>query len=449
MSPEFQSTLEDNKITNEMLPVYYGSMIRFKSKIENIYLHSHQHRYPREHNGKVSSNGQQVTGYGHKDENNIWHIVPADLSFNETRGDYNVERFLIRSGDYVRLMHNTTRKFLLTHNVASPLTMTNQEVTAVDWDGTSEHENADTTVWRIDIVESIADPRFDNKYVTSKIHYLQLTHNDTNCTLLNYEVNLPEWGYRQREINAAKVVDKPGTLWSIDNVYPPNGWTDVELERARGVDYLGHKKPTFWKKFVELVLVSLETNSKLVDPHSSLWEPLLWPFLTKGMNFYFCKDNLNLNDTNNKCRIYLLGNPFTWYVAILSLPALLLLVLVDRFAELRGTHLLTRQQRSFLYPKGCFFLLAYLTHYLPFFFMGRILYFHHYLPSYLLSTLVFASLYQIVIMRFPVFGSRNFLVLFGVITVYMFWHFSAITYGRDITEEGLRSLQWTKGWHFI
>lgn len=456
MSAEFQSTLQGNKITNEILPVYYGSMVRFKSKVENIYLHSHIHKYPQVFNNKVSSNGQQVTGYGHKDDNNLWQIIPADLKFIENKGDYNEDRFLIRNGDLVRLMHNTTQKYLLTHNVASPLTMTNQEVTAVDWDGTEEHEKAEKTIWRVDLIESIADPRFDNKYLTTKIHYIRLTHIDTNCTLLNFEVSLPEWGYKQREINAAKV-DTPNTLWSVDTVIPPNGWTSFELENARGVDYLGHKKPTFWKKFVEVVLVSLETNSKLVDPHSSLWDPLMWPFMTKGMNFYFCKDPNNdeensneiKNEDKNKCRIYLLGNPFTWYLGLLSLPMLLLIIVVDRFAELRGYQLLTRQQRSFLYPKGCFFLLAYLTHYLPFFFMGRILYFHHYLPSYLLSTLVFACVYQVAVLRFPTLGSRNTIAAICVIAIAMFWRFSPLTYGLDITEEGLKSLQWTKGWHFI
>lgn len=441
MSPEFQSTLENNKVTNEILPVYYGSLVRFKSKIENIYLHSHVHKYPQSHNNKVSSNGQQVTGYGHKDENNLWFIVPADISFTETTGDYMKERFYVRDGDYVRLFHNSTQKYLLTHNVASPLTMTNQEVTAVDWDGTDEHTNAAKTIWRIEFVESIADPKYDNKYLSTKIHYVRLIHKDSNCTLLNYEVSLPEWGYRQREINAAKT-DKPGTLWDIDDTYPAGGWTDVELRNARGVDYLGHRKPSFWKKFVELVYVSLDTNSKLVDPKSSLWDPLGWPFLVQGMNFFFCKDN-------EKCRIYLLGNPFTWYLALLSLPALVLLIVLDRFAELRGRVLLTRAQRSFLYPKGCFFFLCYLVHYLPFFFMGRILYFHHYLPSYLLSTLTFASVYQVLMMRYSSLGSRTAVGVISACAIGMFLRFTPITYGLDITEEGLRSLQWYKGWHFI
>lgn len=58
MSLPFQTTLEGNKITNATFPVYYGSTIKIKSHVENVWLHSHVHTYPLVHgDNKVSSQG--------------------------------------------------------------------------------------------------------------------------------------------------------------------------------------------------------------------------------------------------------------------------------------------------------------------------------------------------------------------------------------------------------
>lgn len=63
---------------------------------------------------------------------------------------------------------------------------------------------------------------------------------------------------------------------------------------------------------------------------------------------------------------------------------------------------LGKGSRSRLYNSTGFFFLAWATHYLPFFLMGRQLFLHHYLPAHLASCLVAGSLVEFVFSAEPV-----------------------------------------------
>jgi dolichyl-phosphate-mannose-protein mannosyltransferase len=52
--------------------------------------------------------------------------------------------------------------------------------------------------------------------------------------------------------------------------------------------------------------------------------------------------------------------------------------------------------RSRLYNSTGFFFIAWATHYLPFYVMGRQLFLHHYLPAHLASTLVTGALLEFI-----------------------------------------------------
>ena len=104
-TPQFQSTLQGNLITATTYPIYYGSVVTIKSKVENIFLHSHAHNYPLRHlDGKVSSQGQQVTGYAIDDHNNDWIIFPP-LEDTEKLASISDGRIPIKNGDLFRLLH--------------------------------------------------------------------------------------------------------------------------------------------------------------------------------------------------------------------------------------------------------------------------------------------------------------------------------------------------------
>jgi dolichyl-phosphate-mannose-protein mannosyltransferase len=64
--------------------------------------------------------------------------------------------------------------------------------------------------------------------------------------------------------------------------------------------------------------------------------------------------------------------------------------------------------RSRLYNSTGFFFLAWATHYLPFYLMGRQLFLHHYLPAHLASTLVTGALLEFIFNVEPVIDDASY-----------------------------------------
>jgi dolichyl-phosphate-mannose-protein mannosyltransferase len=81
MTPEFQETLSDNVMLANAITIDFYDTITLKHKETKAYLHSHAEKYPlRYDDGRVSSQGQQVTGYPFTDTNNYRQILPAGPS---------------------------------------------------------------------------------------------------------------------------------------------------------------------------------------------------------------------------------------------------------------------------------------------------------------------------------------------------------------------------------
>jgi dolichyl-phosphate-mannose-protein mannosyltransferase len=100
-----------------------------------VFLHSRVESYPlRYDDGRVSSQGPQVTGYPHNDIGNHWQIIP-------TKAIPTTGRSRVRHNDVVQLLHMWTDTYLMTHDVASPLMPTNQEFTTVPSNDESRHND--------------------------------------------------------------------------------------------------------------------------------------------------------------------------------------------------------------------------------------------------------------------------------------------------------------------
>lgn len=77
MSAEFQETLKDSPLSVDSKTVNYFDIITIKHQDTDAFLHSHLARYPQRYeDGRISSAGQQVTGYTHPDFNNQWEVLP-------------------------------------------------------------------------------------------------------------------------------------------------------------------------------------------------------------------------------------------------------------------------------------------------------------------------------------------------------------------------------------
>ena len=180
--------------------------MRIKSYVEKTFLHSHNHKYPLHHDEKkVSSEGQQVNGYSFPDENNFWIIAPeSDDKIEELQGTQ------VKTGDVIRLEHASTAGYLLTHDVASPLTMSNMEMTVWKKNNTEKNRHNET-LW---VLKKVSGP----SNVETKRSVFQLRHVVQKVFLNNHKKTLPEWGFGQKEINGIRAGEGKETHWFFDTV---------------------------------------------------------------------------------------------------------------------------------------------------------------------------------------------------------------------------------------
>lgn len=152
--------------------------------------------------------GQQVTGYPFhplNDTNNHWIVEPTKEIPETGRGR------IVRHRDVIRLRHVATNTTLLTHDVACPTMATNTEFTT--WDGLDESRESDTH-FTIEIEDAHAGQQW-----MSKSSFFKLIHVNTKVAMWSHvDPPLPDWGYKQQEINGNKNVKDRSTLWIVDEI---------------------------------------------------------------------------------------------------------------------------------------------------------------------------------------------------------------------------------------
>ncbi|CAG8499641.1 7149_t:CDS:10 [Paraglomus occultum] len=448
MSPEFQLTLKGNSLSYESHEIRFGDTISLKHKDTSVFLHSHPQKYPlRYDDGRISSQGQQVTGYPHRDSNNHWIVKPAtpfldsaDRPLNDT----------IKHGDHIRLEHVNTHSHLLTHDVASPLMPTNQEFTTISVEDDSRYNE---TVFQV-----LIEKGESNTVWKSKASYTRLLHYSTKVALWTHKEALPQWAFKQQEVNGNKNNVEKSNLWYVDEIVGKNV-TEVEKPKKPP------KEMPFIYKFFELQRLMIAHNSGLTKSHPYASSPINWPFLVRGISFWTKNDS--------RSQIYLLGNPLTWWLSIGSISVFVGIFGAEVISRRRGMTPLHPPVRNRFYNSAGFFVMAWLLHYGPFFLMGRALFLHHYLPALLCSYLVAAVMFNFMFVNslnypvsYPPLTKKpvrqvlhadvpwtSYLVvglLLGGIAV-IFWFFAPITYGTPgLSIEEVKRMMWLDTWdlHF-
>jgi dolichyl-phosphate-mannose-protein mannosyltransferase len=318
MTPEFQETLSDNIMTMQSVGIQYGDVITLKHKDTRVYLHSHVDKYPlRYDDGRISSQGQQVTGYPHNDTNNHWQVLnPRDVA---SVGQP------IKNGDSVRLRHLVTDAILLTHDVASPYYPTNQEFTAVPQDAASTDRFNDT-LFEIRIENGKAGQEW--KTMSGQF---KLVHVPTKVAMWTHTTPLPDWAYKQAEINGNKNAAQSSNIWYVEEITS----LDKESERLKHEPRKTKSVP-FLKKYFELQRAMFYHNNALTSSHPYASQPISWPFLLRGVSFW------TENDT--KEQIYFLGNPIGWWLASSLLAVFAGIVGADQLALRRGLDALDKRK---------------------------------------------------------------------------------------------------------
>ncbi|KAK1038349.1 Dolichyl-phosphate-mannose--protein mannosyltransferase 4 [Friedmanniomyces endolithicus] len=364
MTPEFQETLSDNLMTQQAVGIDYFDNIAMRHKETKVYLHSHVDHYPlRYDDGRISSQGQQVTGYPHNDTNNLWQIIPSEAL--EGLGHH------VKNGDTVRFRHLVTDTWLLSHDVASPSMPTNQEFSTVPVDDANGPRYNDT-LFELRIENGKAGQEFK----TLASHF-KLVHGPTKVAMWTHHTlaPLPDWGFKQAEINGNKNLQQSSNIWFVEEV------PGIAVDSPRLIkEERKTKSMPFLKKYFELQRAMFFHNNALTSSHPYASFPIQWPFLLRGVSFW------TENDTRQQ--IYFLGNPVGWWFASCILAVFAGILLADQVSARRGVDALDSRTRARLYNSTGFFLLLWAAHYAPFFIMGRQLFLHHYLPAHLASALV-------------------------------------------------------------
>lgn len=447
MSSAFQHTLHGHGMADTYADVALGSTVTIKHlNTQGGYLHSHTAVYP------AGSQQQQITLYPHSDDNNEWIIVKApgpedpapklDDKGHPIRPEDEVTRFhqdpirYLTHGMEIRLIHKTTDKRLHSHETHRPPVTESDyqnEVTAYGFEGFGGDANDN---FHVEIVEGDKSDRVSSARVRSLRTQFRLRHTLTGCYLFSHKITLPDWGFGQQEVTCNKNPTKPNSLWYIEtNTHPL--LVNRSDPKAK-VDMVNYRRPTFLERFWELQSVMWETNAGLTERHAYDSRPQTWPMLKRGINFW----------TKDHRQVYLIGNPFVWFGAFLSVLAYLGARGLLMLRAQRGYGDLKDSRVRFYDQTLGFLVLGWALHYLPFFLMHRQLFLHHYLPALYFSILVLAVVFDFSTStlrpRFRLLAS----VVVAVVVLAGFLRYTPLTYGSNWTLQACEKARWRKGWDF-
>lgn len=403
MSSEFQETLGDSPLAKEAKELNYYDVVTFKHKATTALLHSHGYRYPlRYEDGRVSSQGQQVTGFIGEDINNQWKILPVtDFPEGDRLGKP------VRIDDIVRFYHVNTDSYLLAHDVASPLYPTNEEFTTVDFETSQTRFNE--TLFKL----PAADKANKGSIVKTKASLLRVLHVDTTVALWTHDdVTLPDWAFNQLEVNGNKKIPDSTNTWFFDEI--------VNLSDSRQF-YVPKpvKKVPFFKKWWELQFTMFYQNNQLSSEHPFASDPITWPGSLSGVSFW------TKNET--KEQIYFIGNLFGWWLEVIALAAFAGFFVAVKIVNQRNIEIFTPVHKKQLFNIG-FLYIGYLSHYVFFFLMARQKFLHHYLPAHLIAAILTAAILEFLI------GKGKYLnivlIVLSVLLITSFYFFAPITYGN-------------------
>ena len=334
MTPEFQETLSDNLMLKEAVAINYGDNIAMRHKETKVYLHSHLDRYPlRYEDGRVSSNGQQVTGYPHNDTNNLWEVIPGSPPPAETpEAEEGGQGRPVLNGELVRFRHIVTDSWLLSHDVASPYYPTNQEFTTVTLED-AEGERYNDTLFEI----RIENGKVGQEFKTKASHF-KLIHWDTKVAMWTHTTPLPEWAYAQAEINGNKNIQQSSNIWFVEEIPGLPSDSPRLIREERKVTTM-----PFWKKYLELQRAMFFHNNALTSSHPYASDPISWPFLLRGVSFWTEESTLQ--------QIYFLGNPVGWWFVGGVLAVFAGILGADQLSLRRGVDALDKRESSlFFHP---------------------------------------------------------------------------------------------------
>jgi len=148
---------------------------------------------------------------------------------------------------------------------------------------------------------------------------------------------LPDWGFKQQEINGHKNLADPTTLWYAEDIIKPQNSTEIRDVHPPAPKKV--KKLNFFRKFFELQILMIQHNAGLTDSHPYASGPINWPFLLSGISFW-------TSGAKEKEQIYLIGNFVDWWFCVLALSVFVGILGAEQLARRRGIQAVPEHVRN-------------------------------------------------------------------------------------------------------
>lgn len=217
-------------------------------------------------------------------------------------------------------------------------------------------------------------------------------------------------------------------------------------ERFQKSQVSGFPKQDFVDNFYELNLEMFRANKRIVAEHSysSTW--YTWPFMLRPV--YYWNSDITAGEYSWHEKIYFIGNPFVWWLSTIIVAYFFIYTFLRGlyyvFSRLWQTlpHTSARITQTSLEVFVPLFLgAAYLLNFLPFMFIGRVMFLYHYLTALIVAIIITALVLasrpkpRRVVMGFLIAG-----------TVLGFFAMFPITYGTVLDASWPSSVFWLKSW---
>ncbi|KAH9468532.1 hypothetical protein Pst134EA_009070 [Puccinia striiformis f. sp. tritici] len=435
MSSEFQQTLNGRGMEDTYLEVLIGSNVTIKhTSTLGGYLHSHALHYP------TGSHQQQITLYPHKDQNNLWTVLgrladDVDIINRKPLDFYYNNKVNVNGSTFIRLNHPLTDKRLHTHDIRAPVSEVDYQ-SEVSGYGFLNYPGDANDEWIVEIVSKESDTKHDPisaKQLRTLRTKFRLRHSLQNCYLFTHKVKLPDWGFGQQEVTCNRNPTLASSLWYIESNYHPL------LEKEKKPLMVNYLKPSFWNKFSEIQSVMWQTNKALVQHHAYGSRPSSWPILKRGMNFW----------AKDQRQIYLLGNPFIWWLSTISLGFYLVIKSLLILRIKRGYHRESRNQNVIKYDGiSGYLVVGWATHYLPFYLMSRQLFIHHYFPSLYYSILLLSTIFDFTTSKLTLKTRLKAFTMIIVMAIWCWSIYAPLTYASTWTRSQCERARWRRTWDF-
>uniref|UniRef100_A0A0L0NVI5 Dolichyl-phosphate-mannose--protein mannosyltransferase n=1 Tax=Candidozyma auris TaxID=498019 RepID=A0A0L0NVI5_CANAR len=437
VSPTFKSQFIDSSDLKETaVDVSYGSTITLRHHRLNSYLHSHKFPY------KTGTHEQQVTMYEHEgDGNNEWVIETTGTNYD---GKFDGRFRAIKDGDYVKLYHKFTQKYLRANDMRPP-NSEHDYSNEVSCNGNRTDTQDSNYEWKVKIVgrKPHAENQLPNIKVRATESVFQLVHRGTNCVLMGHDTRLPDWAFHQYQVLCVNEPTMPNTLWYVESNNHPVIDKDVDK-------YPRVKLPRMllYDKLVEYHQAMWRANKGFVKPHKYASLPFEWPFVTRGIAYFTTGNTDGILTDENPGQVYLLGNVAIYYVGIFLIASFSFKLSLYILKHLNPFNLPQEPLlQTVYYHANASFLMGWILNYFPYLHMTRQLFSHHYLTSVLFMIMAISQYMEYQMVKNRLVGIAAMTVVLLAAT-YCFVTFLPLIYSTDWTKSKCQNARWFSSWDF-